>query len=185
MTKESKLRELSEKEKNELLSRFVNELPVLRTKLGLSQDDMANLIGVSRQTYSSIETQKRKMSWSLYLSMILIFDYNEQTHDLIHDAKLFPQKLLKSQKQKDGEQTILSFLPVEGDELKNQLDEQAMHAIETVIMVEYARCNQISGEAVIRAFDGKRMTKISEKDIQAQKALSNIKSGSSAKKEYE
>ena len=62
MANETKITGISDKERSLLISRLVDELPVLRTKLGASQDDLANLIGISRQTYSSIETKRRKMS---------------------------------------------------------------------------------------------------------------------------
>lgn len=39
-----------------------NELPVLRAKAKVSQEDIVERIGTSRQTYSSIERGKREMS---------------------------------------------------------------------------------------------------------------------------
>lgn len=91
--------------------------------------------------------------------MILILDYSEQTHNFIRKEGLFPQKLLNDKKEKNKEQTISLFVPMENDDIKNHLDEQAIHDIETVIMVEYACCNNVSGEAVIKAFDGKSLHK--------------------------
>ena len=41
-----------------------NDLPVLRARVGLSQEVLADKIGISRQTYSSIETGKREMAWT-------------------------------------------------------------------------------------------------------------------------
>ena len=161
-----------------LISRLIDELPVLRTKLGLSQDELGNLVGISRQTYSSIETGRRKMSWSLYLSLIFIFDYNEQTRSIIHSEGLFPDSIFKDGHLTNNTHEISSFMPMENDDIKNHLDEQAIHAIETVIMVEYARCNNISGEAVIKAFDGKNLIRVSQKDLIISKALKNIKSNS-------
>ena len=38
------------------------ELPVLRARLGVSQEKMASAIGVSRQTYSAIETKTKKIA---------------------------------------------------------------------------------------------------------------------------
>ena len=43
-------------------------------------------------------------------------------------------------------------------------------------MVEYARCNNIAGDTVIKSFDGKRFTQVTEKDIKARRALEHIKS---------
>lgn len=39
---------------------LVEELPTLRAKIGLSQSEVGKIIGVSRQTYSAIETKKKK-----------------------------------------------------------------------------------------------------------------------------
>ena len=39
---------------------LVEELPTLRAKIGLSQSEVGAIIGVSRQTYSAIETKKKK-----------------------------------------------------------------------------------------------------------------------------
>lgn len=170
---------ISEEEKVIMISRLVDELPVLRTKMGVSQDELANMIGISRQTYSSLETRKRKMTWSIFLSLLLIFDYNEQTHMLIHKDGIFPNKLVKTQNINDVDRSISSLISMGNDDIAKHLDEQAIHAIETVIMMEYARCNNISGEAVVKAFDGKQLIKISDKDLLVSSALKNIKEKSS------
>jgi DNA-binding XRE family transcriptional regulator len=172
----------NDEERERLITKLVDELPVLRTKLGISQDELASLLGVTRQTYSSIETKKRKMSWSIYLSLILIFDYSDLTHDIIRKAGLFPQKMFLGRATTREEEAISSFVQMEGDDLKNHLDEQAIHAIETVIMVEYARCNKMTSEAVIKAFDGKRLSQVSQRDVKVKNALENIKAGSDKKK---
>ena len=70
MENDLKTTNISEEEKNIMISRLVDELPVLRTKMGVSQDELANMIGISRQTYSSLETRKRKMTWSIFLSLL-------------------------------------------------------------------------------------------------------------------
>lgn len=176
MENDFKVNDIDEADKAKLISRLIDELPVLRTKLGLSQDELGNLVGISRQTYSSIETGRRKMSWSLYLSLIFIFDYNEQTRSIIHSEGLFPDSIFKNGHLTNNTHEISSFMPMENDDIKNHLDERAIHAIETVIMMEYARCNNMSGEAVIKAFDGKQMTNVTDKDKQVQRALNKIKS---------
>lgn len=38
---------------------LVEELPTLRAKIGLSQSEVGEIIGVSRQTYSAIETKRK------------------------------------------------------------------------------------------------------------------------------
>lgn len=182
MTNDNRTTEISEEDRDLLISRLVDELPVLRTKLGISQDELASLVGISRQTYSTIETKRRKMTWGTFLSLILVFDYNEQTHDFVRKAGLFPQKIIKNAEVSKKEQPISSFVQMDNDDIRNHLDEQAIHAIETVIMVEYARCNNMTGDAVIKAFDGKRLTQVSGQDLKARKALSGIKGSNAQKK---
>lgn len=63
----------------------------------------------------------------------------------------------------------LSFIQMDNNNIQNHLDAQTTHAIEAVIMVEYARYNNMTGDDVIKAFDGKRFTQISAMDIAAKK----------------
>ena len=48
--------EFNETEREQLIGCLVDELPVLRTKLGVSQTEIADMIGVSRQTYSFLRS---------------------------------------------------------------------------------------------------------------------------------
>ena len=178
MTNYNKKLDISKEEREVLITKLVDELPVLRTKLGVSQADLAALIDISRQTYSLIEAKKRKLSWSIFLSLILVFDNNVQTHDLIRKQKLFPKGIIMDAEPDKSTlaSQISTFVQMDGDAITNHLDEQAFHAIETVIMVEYARCNNIAGDTVIKSFDGKRFTQVTEKDIKARRALEHIKS---------
>lgn len=167
--------DISESAKEVLVGKLADELVFLRTKLGLSQDELSNLLGVSRQTYSTLETKRRTMSWGTYLSLILIFDNHEQTHDIIRNNGMFPYILFGSSdiEKKDKKLANISELMI--DDIKDKLDEQAFHAIETVIMLEYARCNNMSGDAVIKAFDGRRFINVTDKDEQISRALGSIK----------
>ena len=85
--------ELPELNKEKLIEILTDELPVLRAKIGISQDEISNIIGISRQTYSAIETKKRKMSWNTFLSLILFFGYNDKTTDLVESIGVFPLSL--------------------------------------------------------------------------------------------
>ena len=177
MPTEINIKAANEEERNQYINRLLDELPVLRTMLGISQDELANLLGISRQTYSSMETKRRKMSWPLFLSLILIFDYNEQTHEHIRQSGIFPQRLFSRTDTQSGGNALSSFIQMDDDNILNHLDEQAIHAIETVIMVEYARCNKLPGDVVVKAFDGKRLSQISDNDVRITTALKNIKAG--------
>lgn len=83
----------SHEEKDQLIQRLTKELPALRGAAKASQDEIANAIGVSRQTYNAIEMLKRKMTWNTYMSLILFFDYNPRTHYTIRQLDVFPYRL--------------------------------------------------------------------------------------------
>lgn len=48
--------------KDEFISLMAQNLSVLRTKLNLSQEDLADVLGVTRQTISAIENGQRNMA---------------------------------------------------------------------------------------------------------------------------
>ena len=79
--------------KDKLIEILTEELPALRAKVGLSQDELSNIIGISRQTYNAIETKKRKMSWNTFLSLILLYGYNEKTTGYLETVGAFPSSL--------------------------------------------------------------------------------------------
>lgn len=83
----------TDEEKNALINSLTNELTALRGAANATQDEISNAIGVSRQTYSAIEMRKRKMTWNTYMSLILFFDYNPSTHNIIRQLDIFPYRL--------------------------------------------------------------------------------------------
>lgn len=58
---------LTDAEKDSFIATLTPHLAVLRTQADVSQEEIANLIGISRQTYSAIERKVRKMSWNTYI----------------------------------------------------------------------------------------------------------------------
>lgn len=53
---------LTDEEKDKFIATLTPNLTILRTSAEISQEELANLIGVSRQTYSAIERKVRKMA---------------------------------------------------------------------------------------------------------------------------
>ncbi len=76
-----------------LIDTLTKELPLLRTRLNISQDELAKKTGLSRQTISSIETQKIRMSWSTFLALVLFFSVNEETDMMLLSYKGFLENL--------------------------------------------------------------------------------------------
>ena len=67
----------------------------------MSQEEIANAIGLSRQTYSAIEAGKKRMTWRTYLALIMMFDYNPKTHEVIRQINIFPSELEEARLVKD------------------------------------------------------------------------------------
>ncbi len=76
-------------EKKKHIRALTKCLRELRETAGVTQGELAEIAGVSRQTYGSIELKKREMSWSTYMSLIFFFDYNPYTHGIIRQKDLF------------------------------------------------------------------------------------------------
>ena len=96
---------LADADKEKFIAALTPNLPVLRAQAGISQEELANLIGVSRQTYSSVERKVRNMSWNTYLSLVLFFDQNKKTHTMFRMLSLFPKELAAcfNNERADGE----------------------------------------------------------------------------------
>lgn len=88
--------ELTELDKDHLRDVLCEELPALRAKVGLSQDELSNIIGISRQTYNAIETKKSQMSWNTFLTLILLYGYNEKTATFVEEVGAFPPALKRT-----------------------------------------------------------------------------------------
>lgn len=140
---------VTKEEQQHFIDALAKELAPLRAKVGISQGDLASIIGVSRQTYSAIENGKKDMSWSTYLSLILFFDYNYPTHQMIRKIDAFPQELIE---RFNGDDIFLSAGDIawskqldDASNMLSSLDDQGLHAVKTVLKMEYERCLEKGG----------------------------------------
>lgn len=60
-------------DKEVYIVKLIDERPVLKAKIGLAHAKLGEIIGLSRQTYSSIETKKRSISWNTFMALMLFF----------------------------------------------------------------------------------------------------------------
>lgn len=86
---------LSNEQKEKYIQRLTDALAMLRAKTHITQEDLANLIGISRQTYSLLESKKKTMSWSTYLSLLFVYDSMPETSSIIHKLEIYPEKLME------------------------------------------------------------------------------------------
>lgn len=78
------MRERSEDvSRDALIAKLQKELIILRIKADLTQEELASVIGLSRQTYCQIEKGNSKMAWSVYLALLLFFRSIPSTSELL------------------------------------------------------------------------------------------------------
>ena len=80
-------------DREKLVDILTEELPSLRAKIGVSQEELSDIVGISRPTYSAVETRTRKMSWNVFLSLLMVFTQNEKTAPIIETIGAFPEEL--------------------------------------------------------------------------------------------
>lgn len=169
---------LTDAEKDSFIATLTPHLAILRTQAEVSQEELANLIGVSRQTYSAIERKIRKMSWNTYLSLVLFYDHNQKTHQLLRHLSLFPTELvIRFNEGVDFSSFELSeFLGEKMQDIVDRLDDQALQTVRQTIMAEYARCTKLPDSAVVKSFDGTPIATetATERDIKALNAIRAI-----------
>ena len=86
-------REFDEAQKEKLITILTNELKMLRSKVEISQQELANRLGVSRQTYGAIESKTQKMTWSNFLALLFLFLSNGDTAKIIDWIGAYPPEL--------------------------------------------------------------------------------------------
>lgn len=75
------------------IENMTENLPALRAKLGLTQEETAEKIGVSRVTIAMIETRKREMTWNTFLSLVHLFSRNESTEKMLRIFEIYTDEL--------------------------------------------------------------------------------------------
>lgn len=84
---------------DEYIDRMVKNLPVLRASMRITQKELAQKIGITRQSMMNIETRRRPLQWSTYLALVLVFQQSEDSRKLLESLKLFDSKIINSTSQ--------------------------------------------------------------------------------------
>ena len=74
---------ISIEEKRELCKLMASNLSVLREKAKIKQDELADRLGISRQTISAIENDKREMQWSTFSVLLMFFANDDETRRIM------------------------------------------------------------------------------------------------------
>ena len=70
---------------------MARNLQMLRAKLGLTQQEVCNLVGVSRQSIVQAE-RSHKLAWNTYLALVFLFSRNEETRRLMSFLEIYPRE---------------------------------------------------------------------------------------------
>lgn len=74
----------------------------LRAIAGYTQDDLADLSGISKERISRIENGAFVMRWSQFISFIMVFTMNTNTKEYLVASKILTPRLLQALQMKDG-----------------------------------------------------------------------------------
>ncbi len=92
---------------------------------------------------------------------------------VLRNLPAYPGELLKRCYERKNIESGL-FGQNELNDILKDLDDQAMHTLRTMILVEYARCKKLPGEIVVKAYDGMDFLS-APPDAATEKALQNIR----------
>lgn len=85
--------------KEEYIDMMVKYLPVLRASIRITQKELAQKIGITRQSMMNIENRRRPLQWSTYLALVLVFQQAEESRKLLESLRLFDGKIINSVSQ--------------------------------------------------------------------------------------
>ena len=71
-----------------------DNLAPLRAKVGINQEELASIIGLSRQSYYAIENKKKPMTWSTFLALIFFFGICSSSAEMLKELRIYPIDLV-------------------------------------------------------------------------------------------
>lgn len=99
-----------------MVDTLTQALPYLRKEIGVTQTELANKVGVSRQMISLIERQLQPMTWTLFLAIVFFFkcnnDFDPESRKMI---KKYPNVV---------EQLMLLDVQMNSKEIKSKSEEK-------------------------------------------------------------
>lgn len=93
---------LTEEEKQSYCAALGEQLKPLRAIAGYTQEDLANLSGISKERISRMENKAFVMRWSQFISFIMVFTMNANTKEYLVATKILTPRLLQALQMKDA-----------------------------------------------------------------------------------
>lgn len=84
-----------EKEKDKIVKEFVELLPMLRARLGITQKELGERVGATRQTILFVENKRRQLIWSMFLSLAFLFVMDSRTRPFLMASGVINEELSK------------------------------------------------------------------------------------------
>lgn len=78
-----KAQNYGDEERQKYVTAMIDNLPLLRAKLGLSQEELGKQIGISRQQVANFENRKRTLTWTSYLALVSVFSKDPQVKQMM------------------------------------------------------------------------------------------------------
>ena len=72
---------------------MIRNLLVLRAQFGPSQTELANILGVTRQTLSAVESDAQELTWGNFVSLLHVFTQNEESISLMEALGIYTPEL--------------------------------------------------------------------------------------------
>ena len=73
--------------------RLSKNIPVIRAKLGVSQTELAQRVGIARSSLALYEVGKKELPWSAFVAMLMLFLSNEETKAVFNSLEIYDEKL--------------------------------------------------------------------------------------------
>ena len=70
-------------EKERITEAFVELLPMLRARLNITQQELGERVGATRQTIMFAENKRRTLTWSMFLSLAFLFMMDPRTRPFL------------------------------------------------------------------------------------------------------
>ena len=88
-------RVLNREQKEAYCVRLTELLPLLRSRLGMTQEELGMISGVSRVTISQIESGRAKMNWLHFSALMLVCIADRNAKELLYVHGLLNDRLLR------------------------------------------------------------------------------------------
>ena len=112
---------LNEVEKEQYCIKLGAHLKRLRAIAGLTQDNLANLSGISKERISRIENGAFVMRWAQFVNFVMIFSMNANSKEYMVASKIYTPRLIGALQMKDDQVPPDIVVPI-SDSLANDFN---------------------------------------------------------------